>query len=71
MGKKKKKAAKLLALRTERLQSLHVLGCPPEGCKSKCCKKYKKGEHKRCSKCPCGDLLKCLRKSEAPFQYVA
>nr|WP_276169001.1 hypothetical protein [Zobellia alginiliquefaciens] len=26
--------------------------------KSKCCKKYKKSESKRCSKCPCFDLLK-------------
>ena len=26
--------------------------------KSKCCKKYKKAEHKRCKKCPCFDLLK-------------
>ncbi len=71
MGKKKKKAANLLALRTERLQRLQVLGCQPDGCKSKCCKKYKKGEHKRCGKCPCGDLLKCLRKSGATLQHVA
>ena len=26
--------------------------------KSKCCKKYKKGEGKRCKRCPCFDLLK-------------
>jgi len=26
--------------------------------KSKCCKKYKKCEAKRCKKCPCFDLLK-------------
>lgn len=70
MGKKKRKAAKHLALRTKRLELLNVLGCPPEGCKSKCCKKYKKGEHKRCGKCPCGDLLKSLRKADS-LQQVA
>lgn len=26
--------------------------------KSKCCKKYKKGEGKRCKRCPCFDVLK-------------
>ncbi|MGJ8736604.1 hypothetical protein [Zobellia laminariae] len=26
--------------------------------KSKCCKKYKKNESKRCGRCPCFDLLK-------------
>lgn len=26
--------------------------------KSKCCKKYKKAESKRCKKCPCFDLIK-------------
>ncbi|MDO6516464.1 hypothetical protein [Zobellia uliginosa] len=26
--------------------------------KSKCCKKYKKGENKRCGRCPCFDLMK-------------
>ena len=32
---------------------------PPTGkVKSKCCKKYKKSESKRCKKCPCFDLLK-------------
>ena len=24
--------------------------------KSNCCEKYKKGEHKRCGRCPCFDL---------------
>lgn len=27
-------------------------------CKPKCCKKYKKSESKRCTKCPMFDLLK-------------
>lgn len=26
--------------------------------KAKCCKKYKKGEGKRCKNCPCFNLLK-------------
>lgn len=26
--------------------------------KAKCCKKYKKGEGKRCKNCPCFDLFK-------------
>jgi len=30
----------------------------PKGCKTKCCKKYKKSESKRCGRCPCYDLLK-------------
>lgn len=29
-----------------------------ENCKSKCCKKFKKGEDKRCNRCPMLDLLK-------------
>jgi len=29
-----------------------------ENCKSKCCKKYKNGEDRRCKKCPMFDLLK-------------
>ena len=49
MGKKKKdvkkKAAKLKEL-------------VPSNCKTKCCKKYKKSESKRCRRCPCYDLLK-------------
>lgn len=30
----------------------------PKVVKSKCCKKYQKGENKRCKKCPCYDLIK-------------
>ncbi len=29
-----------------------------KNCKSKCCKKYKKGKGKRCKRCPMFDLLK-------------
>lgn len=29
-----------------------------EGAKSKCCGKYKKGEKKRCGRCPMFDLIK-------------
>jgi hypothetical protein len=29
-----------------------------ENCKSKCCGKFKKGENKRCGRCPMFDLLK-------------
>lgn len=29
-----------------------------QNCKSSCCNKYKKGEKKRCSRCPMHDLLK-------------
>ena len=40
-----------------------------ENCKSKCCKKFKKGEEKRCKRCPMLDLLKkidslCLEKTQ-------
>ncbi|MBC2838504.1 hypothetical protein H7F20_04080 [Robiginitalea sp. SC105] len=68
--KKKKKAAELRELRQDRLREICRSGCSPAGCKSKCCKKFKKGEHKRCSKCPCTDLLKLL-KSDSGFQQVA
>ena len=48
--KKKKKAQAIL--------ELYQAGIiKTEKVKSKCCKKYKKGEEKRCGKCPCFDLL--------------
>ncbi|MEZ7499265.1 hypothetical protein QO200_11005 [Flavobacterium sp. Arc3] len=31
-----------------------------KGLKSECCEKYKKGEHKRCKRCPGFDLLNNL-----------
>ncbi|WP_111878606.1 hypothetical protein [Aequorivita sp. CIP111184] len=33
-----------------------------KGLKEECCKKYlKKGEHKRCKRCPCFDMSKANR----------
>jgi len=49
LGKKKKNK--------EKKAKLKQLGIP-EGCKTKCCKKYEKSESKRCGKCPCFDLIK-------------
>lgn len=55
MGKKKKNKK----LKKERLKVLEASGAESLGnVKSKCCKKYKKSENKRCKKCPCFDLLK-------------
>jgi len=55
LGKKKKENKK----HKKALKALHKAGIiNPDKVKSKCCKKYKKGENKRCSKCPCFDLLK-------------
>lgn len=48
--KKQKKVLKKLLL----LSEIKVA----ENCKSKCCDKYQKGEHKRCKRCPMFDLLK-------------
>lgn len=50
MGKKHKD---FTSAQQSRLRELN-----PGKCKTKCCKKYKKGEQKRCKKCPCYDLLK-------------
>jgi hypothetical protein len=50
MGKKKKNKK----LKKERIKVLETL----TKVKSKCCKKYKKAENRRCKKCPCFDLLK-------------
>jgi hypothetical protein len=53
MGKKNKK------LKKERIKVLENFGFDTLGeVKSKCCKKYKKAECKRCKKCPCFDLIK-------------
>lgn len=55
MGKTKKNKK----LKKERLKAIEAFGTTPLGkVKSKCCKKYKKAENKRCKKCPCFDLLK-------------
>jgi len=47
-GKKKKKDRK------EILKKLNIA----ENCKSSCCEKFKKGESKRCGRCPMFDLIK-------------
>lgn len=55
MGKKKK----IKKLKKERLKVLEASGIETlVKVKTKCCKKYKKTENKRCKKCPCFDLLK-------------
>ncbi len=54
MGKKKK-GKKLKKERTRLLQTSSFDSL--NNVKPKCCKKYKKAEHKRCKKCPCFDLL--------------
>lgn len=55
MGKNKKNKK----LKKERIKVLEASGIESLGkVKSKCCKKYKKTENKRCKKCPCFDLLK-------------
>lgn len=48
MGKKKKASKKSHKLGIELQKKV----------KSNCCKKFKKGENKRCKKCPCFDLIK-------------
>ncbi len=50
LGKKKKKKA------VKKLKDLGII--TSSNVKSSCCKKFKKGENKRCKKCPCFDLLK-------------
>jgi hypothetical protein len=35
----------------------------PENCKSKCCKKYKDKEEKRCKRCPMFDFKKKYEKN--------
>jgi hypothetical protein len=50
LGKKDKKKA------VKKLKKLGVI--TTDKVKSSCCKKFKKGENKRCKKCPCYDLLK-------------
>jgi hypothetical protein len=60
VSKKEKKAKKSLKKekKVRKLQEKALKALAKEGkVKSKCCAKYKKGEHKRCGKCPCFDLL--------------
>lgn len=56
MSKSKEENKKL---KKERIKVLKHHGADALGkTKSKCCKKFKKAEHKRCKKCPCFDLIK-------------
>jgi len=50
LGKKKKKKA------IKELKRIGII--TTDKVKSSCCKKFKKGENKRCKKCPCFDLFK-------------
>ena len=54
MSKKEKEKKKKKDIKNEILKKIKVA----ENCKSSCCEKYKKGEKKRCSRCPMFDLLK-------------
>ena len=55
MGKKKKNKK----LKKERIKVLETSGFDTlDEVKSKCCKKFKKAEYKRCKKCPCFDLIR-------------
>lgn len=61
MGTKKKAAKKEKKKLKKALKKQHkaiLKEMVPKGCKTKCCKKYQKCEAKRCSRCPCFDLLK-------------
>jgi hypothetical protein len=57
MGKKKDKKEQK-ELKAIRLKPKNLKNLLRQNVKSKCCKKYKKGEKKRCGRCPCYDLLK-------------
>jgi len=52
VGKKKKQDKKIEKKLKKALKEM-----VPHGCKTKCCDKYKKAESKRCSRCPCFDLM--------------
>lgn len=53
MGKKKKISKKA----EKELKKVALRHLVSDKVKSKCCKKYKKSEAKRCGKCPCFDLM--------------
>ena len=54
-----KKEVRNKKLKKKRIKVLETSGFDTlDKVKSKCCKKYKKTENKRCKKCPCFDLLK-------------
>jgi len=51
VGKKAKKKLK------KKLDKAMLKQLSAAKCKTNCCKKYNKGEAKRCKRCPCYDLL--------------
>lgn len=58
MGKKDKKKNDSVSVKPLKKKQLKALDrATTKSCKTKCCEKYKKKESKRCSKCPCFDLL--------------
>ncbi|MBP1840450.1 hypothetical protein [Formosa algae] len=57
MGKKKDKKVKKKELKKAKAVLLNAGVKVSSKCKTKCCDKYLKSEKKRCSKCPCFDLL--------------
>jgi hypothetical protein len=61
LGKRKKAIAKKLKKEQKRIKKERkalLKAMVPSGCKTKCCEKYQKCESKRCSRCPCFDLMK-------------
>lgn len=61
LGKKKKAAKKAREKENKRLKKERkalLKELVPNGCKSKCCEKYTKGEAQRCKRCPCFDLIR-------------
>jgi hypothetical protein len=61
LGKKNKAIKKKLKKEKKRLKKERralLKEMAPAGCKTKCCEKYQKCENKRCSRCPCFDLMK-------------
>jgi len=55
--KKEKKERKKLKKAQKALNKAMLREHPAKGnVKSSCCEKYKKGEKKRCGRCPCFDL---------------
>jgi len=59
MSKEEKKKDKKKKKKKKQKQQLLLADIKiAENCKSKCCGKFEKGEHKRCKRCPMFDLIK-------------
>ncbi len=54
LSKKEKEKDKKKDKKKQILKNIKIA----ENCKSKCCDKFKKGENKRCGRCPMFDLIK-------------